>query len=186
MKKIISILLICIITIGLSSCGKSTAELKKEDIHAICELATIKCYYNNVAKIEKEKDNIFQKERKMWIEYEGVASIGIDMSEIKTKIVGKTVTITMPKAKVLSIGINKETLNQKSYVYSSDGIIFKNKITTEEQEEGIKKGQETMQKTIEGNTNLFVQAESRAKELIENYINKLGDIGGVVYTINWK
>ena len=133
-----------------------------------------------------EKDNIFQKERKMWIEYEGVASIGIDMSEIKTKIVGKTVTITMPKAKVLSIGINKETLNQKSYVYSSDGIIFKNKITTEEQEEGIKKGQETMQKTIEGNTNLFVQAESRAKELIENYINKLGDIGGVVYTINWK
>ena len=65
MKRIISILLVLVTILCLSSCGKkSDAELKVEDIHAICELATIKCYYNNVAQIDKKKDNIFQKDRK--------------------------------------------------------------------------------------------------------------------------
>ena len=47
MKRIFSILLILVMAVCLSSCSKkSDAELKVEDIHAICELATIKCYYN--------------------------------------------------------------------------------------------------------------------------------------------
>ena len=80
MKRIFSILLVLVMALSISACGKkSDAELKVEDIHAICELSTIKCYYNNVAQIDKKKDNIFQKDRKMWIEYEGEAVLGIDM-----------------------------------------------------------------------------------------------------------
>lgn len=187
MKRIFSILLILVLALCLSSCSKkSDAELNIEDIHAICELATIKCYYNNVAQIDKKKDNIFQKNRKMWIEYEGEAVLGIDMSKLEIKINGDCVNITMPKAEILSIKPKKETLNDKSYVSSADGFLFKNKITTEDQEAAITKGQTEMENVIKGNTALFTKAENKAKELIENYISKLGKITGKQYSITWK
>ena len=187
MKRIFSILLILVMALCLSSCSKkSDAELKVEDIHAICELATIKCYYNNVAQIDKKKDNIFQKDRKMWIEYEGEAVLGIDMSKLEIKINDDSVDITMPKAEILSIKPKKETLNEKSYVVSADGFLFKNKITTEDQEAAITKGQSKMENAIKNNTALFIKAESKAKELIENYITKLSEIIDKDYTINWK
>lgn len=187
MKRIISILLVLVTILCLSSCGKkSDAELKVEDIHAICELATIKCYYNNVAQIDKKKDNIFQKDRKMWIEYEGEAVLGIDMSKLEIKINDDSVDITMPKAEILSIQPKKETLNEKSYVASADGFLFKNKITTEDQEKAITKGQTEMENAINSNPALFTKAENKAKELIENYITKLSEIIDKDYTINWK
>ena len=187
MKRIFSILLILVIVLSLSSCEKkSNAELKVEDIHAICELATIKCYYNNVAQIEKKKDNIFQKDRKMWIEYEGEAVLGIDMSKLEIQIKNDSVDISMPKAEILSIKPNRKTLNEKSYVASADGFLFKNKISTEDQEKAITKGQTEMEKAINGNSALFAMAENRAKELIENYITKLNEIINKDYTINWK
>ena len=187
MKKILSIIFVFVLMFSLVSCGtKPNKELNVEDIHAICELATIECCYNNVAKIEKKKDNIFQKDRKMWIEYEGVATIGIDMSKLEIKISDDTVNIKMPKAEILSIHPKYETLNEKSYVASSDGLIFKNKITTEDQEEAITKGQSEMESAIKKNSALFVKAENKAKELIENYIVTLSEIIGKEYTINWK
>lgn len=187
MKRIFSILLILVMALCLSSCSKkSDAELKVEDIHAICELATIKCYYNNVAQIDKKKDNIFQKDRKMWIEYEGEAVLGIDMSKLEIKINDDSVDITMPKAEILSIKPKKETLNEKSYVASADGFLFKNKITTEDQEAAITKGQTEMENAINRNSALFTKAENKAKELIENYITKLSEIINKDYTINWK
>ena len=187
MKRIFSVLLALTFIFCLSSCSqKSNAKLEVEDLHAICELATIKCTYNNVAQIDKKKDNIFQKDRKMWIEYEGEATIGIDMSKLEIKISNDTVNIKMPKAEILSIKPVYDTLNEKSYVTSADGIIIKNKITTEDQEAAIIKGQSEMENAIKENTALFTKAENKAKELIENYIIKLSDIIGKEYEINWK
>ncbi len=187
MKRIFSILLVLAFVFCLSSCSKkANAKLEVEDIHAICELATIKCTYNNVAQIDKKKDNIFQKDRKMWIEYEGEVTIGIDMSKLEIKITGDTVNIKMPKAEILSIKPIYNTLNEKSYITSADGIIVKNKITTEEQEAGIIKGQSEMENAVKKNTALFTRAENKARELIENYITKLSDIIGKEYKTNWK
>lgn len=187
MNRIFPILLALLMALSLSACSKkSDAELKVEDIHAICELATIKCYYNNVAKITKEKDNIFQKERKLWIEYEGEAVLGIDMSKLEIKINKDSVDIDMPKAEILSIQPKRETLNDKSYVASADGFLFKNEFTTDDQERAITEGQAKMENAIKENSSLFMQAENKAKELIENYITKLSEIIGKEYTINWK
>ena len=187
MKRIFNVILVFLFMMSLSSCGNnSNAELNVEDIHAICELATIKCYYHNVAQIDKEKDNFLQKNRKMWIEYEGEAVIGIDMSNLEIEISGNIVNITMPKAEILSINPIRETLSEKSYVTSADGLLFKNKITTEDQENAITKGQTEMETSIKDNSTLFTKAENKAKELIENYISNLSDISGKEYQINWK
>jgi len=187
MKRTFSIFLIIVMLLCMTSCdNKKNTDLKVEDLHAICELATVKCYYNNVAHIEKDKDNVFQRERKMWMEYEGEAIIGINMSKLKIKINNNTVTITMPKAEVLSISPNRDTLNDNTYVSSKDGFIFKNKITTEDQEMAISKGQEEMKMAIENNGAIFVKAEDKARELIGSYIETLSKIVGKEYVIKWK
>ena len=184
MKRFVSVALLIVLLVGLCSCSqKEAAPLREEDIRAICELATLECYYNNVAKIEKKADNIFQKNRTMWIEYEGKATIGIKMSDVVINVSGTTVNITMPSAEILSTDY---TFKEDSYVASADGWLWPNKISTEDQQAGVIEGQEAMKDAILNNKGLFLKAEDRAKELIENYITKLGEAVGQEYTINWN
>ena len=149
MKKTIAFIILITFICSFSGCSnQSKAVIKEEDIHAICELATLKCYYNNVAQIDKKKDNIFQKDRKMWIEYEGVATIGVDMSQIKIETSGNTITITMPEAELLSLGVNTDTFGEK-LVVSSDKGWFDSKINSEEQNQAMLKGDEEMEKALQ-------------------------------------
>lgn len=184
MKRLAAIVLLVAIILSLCACTQKKVEpLREEDIRAICELATLECYYNNVAKIDKQADNIFQKDRKMWIEYEGKATIGIKMSSVVIEINGETVSITMPKAEILSTDY---TFNENSYISSADGWLVKNEISTEEQQAAVVAAQEAMKQSILSNDGLFIKAEARAKELIEHYINKLGEATGQEYTIKWN
>ena len=187
MKKWIAACLLGVMLIGLCGCKKDEPPiLQEEDIRAICELATVKSYYNNVAKVTKKADNIFEVDREMWIEYEGEAVIGVDMSKIKISISGQKVKIIMPAAELLDIKPLENTLNKDSYVVSKDKGWIKNKITTEDQQEAVATGQEKMKKAVMENKGLFIQAEDKAKELIENYIKNFGEVTGVEYKIVWQ
>lgn len=178
-----------------SGCQKSDSkavaveeEPSLSQIRSICELATLECYYHNVAKLVKESGSgllhLGEKDRNLWIEYTGVADIGIDMSKVKLEADGENVTITLPNAKLLSCSV--KTIDQDSYVYSDDSWFNKNPITAEDQTAAVNDAQKTMKKTVMKNTALFVQAQERAKTLIENYITQLGDAYGAEYHIIWK
>ena len=43
-----------------------------------------------------------------------------------------------------------------------------------------------MKQTAQENTALLTNAQSRAKDLIENYIKQIGKATGVEYTIHWE
>ncbi|MBR7133906.1 MAG: DUF4230 domain-containing protein [Clostridia bacterium] len=178
------ILMVVLPLLVLCGCGEQkTPDIG--EIRAISELATVECYYNNVGKLGDE-GNFLQRDRKMWIEYEGMATIGIDMSLVSMKISGNEIIITLPEAKLLEIKPVVETLNENSYKISEDGFIIKNKITAEEQEQIIQQGQEKMEKAVKDNKMLFIKAEENAKRLIENYITELGKATGDDYQIKWK
>lgn len=185
MKQIIKFIIILLSASMLCACTPSNSKLNLEDIKAVCELATVKCYYNNVAKIEKEKNSIFQKDREMWLEYEGVAVIGVDISLVTMNIVGNKIEMSMPPAELLEIKPVTETLNDQSYTISNDGLFFKNKITTEDQQQAVMKGQEEMEKSVLENRALFERTEKRAKALVSNYIIELSKISGYDYEIIW-
>ncbi len=188
MKKLLATMMLAVSILTLCACAKeeTVPVLKEEDIRAVCELSTLECYYNNVAKIEKKASNWFQKDRKVWIEYEGIARIGVDMSEMTISVVGNTITMTMPKAKILSIKPNEKKLTEDSYVCSADGWLIKNPITVDDQKMAITKGQEEMTSAVQNNKGLFERAERRAKALIENYIKQMSERIGQEYTITWK
>lgn len=190
MKKILSIVMLLALTVSISACNTNKKTPNLEQVKAICELSTLKCYYNNVAKSEKKKGtgitHMFEADREFWIEYEGCANIGIDMSLVEMVIKNNDIFITLPKAEVVEIGIVDETLNNDSYKISKDSFWNKNKITTEEQQAAVAKAQKKMEETIKENDLIFKNAEKRAKDLIENYIIELGKTSNTTYNIEWK
>ena len=190
-KKILIIVVSIIVIIGIIAIICLPRKINKQpelsQIRAICNLATLKTYYHNVAKLEKSKDWIFQKDRELWIEYTGITTIGIDMSKVEMKVENEKVTVTLPMAKLLSIDIDEDKIDKNSYVYSQDNaLLFKNEITAEEQTEAINQAQMTMKKEVEENPQLLKMAQERAKDLIERYINQLGELSSNTYKIEWN
>lgn len=183
-----------ILSIVLCSCSKKENQPKLEpdivQLQSICQLATLECYYHNVAISVKSKgtgiEHIGEKEREFWIEYTGIARIGIDMSQVSMTVDGENITVTMPDAQLLSIGIDESSLTEDSYVTSQDGFWNKNEITAEDQTAAIADAQEEMRASVEANTALMTNAKERAKKLIENYIMQLGAACGVEYNIIWE
>lgn len=155
-------------------------------IRTICELATLECYYHNVAKSVKEKGSgllhIGEVERIFWIEYSGVAKLGIDMSKVKMEMDGERVEITIPKATLL--GLSDYSFTEDSYISSDDGL-NKNPITAENQTEAVAAANEHIRQLFEKDDTMLLRAQERAKKLIENYINQLSEISGVEYEVDW-
>lgn len=158
-------------------------------IHSICELATTECYYHNVAKSEKKKGSGFahigEVDRNFWMEYIGCAKIGIEASEVTMKMEGTVCTITIPKAKILSMSVDPDSYNEQSYISSQDSW-NSNPITAEDQTKTINEAQDEMRRTIENDSSLLASAQDRAKKLIESYIEQLKKISKTNYTIQWE
>lgn len=124
---------------------------------------------------------IFRTEKSLWLS---------EISEFYTVLPRQTISYLFhgnnTHRLILSIKPLENTLTEDSYISSADGWLIKNKITTEDQQDAINKGQEEMENAVIENQALFRQAEERAKKLIENYINNLGEAVGKGYTIEWK
>lgn len=165
------------------------AQMQSPDIsqiRSICELATLECYYHNVAISTKEKGSglphIGEKEREFWIEYSGVAKLGINISKVSMKMDGKQIVITVPKAELLSL--SDYSFSADSYISEDDGL-NKNPITSENQTEAVKAAQEDIKQKLAKDDAMLIRAQDRAKNLIENYINQLAKISKTSYQIKW-
>lgn len=84
MKKILSVCAAVLMLLPLAACRKQTPS--QDQVRAICELSVMDCYYHNVAKFNKEKVQgilWWQKDRRFWIEYDGIVKLGIDASQVQ-------------------------------------------------------------------------------------------------------
>lgn len=189
MKKIISILLVFMLAFSCMACAKTT-EPKQEivpqasQMKAICELAIMKCYYHNVAKYTKEDAAgilWWKKDRRFWIEYDGIVTMGIDASLVDIEVDNDTVTITIPPAKVLGFEVDETTLNEDSYIVDTKSA----KVKAEHQTEAFKQAQDHMKEEAEKDTLLLANAQQRAQKLLEDYVNNIGNCVGKTYNIKW-
>lgn len=192
MKKLTITLLIFLTVITCVSCGikkESPSETNIDpnitQMRAICELATLKCYYHNVAKYSDTDVSGFlfwKKDRRFWIEYSGIVTMGIDASALDIKISGNTVTITMPEAKILSTKVDESSLTQNSFFIDSNSA----KVDVESTKEAISHAEKEMLDTASKDTSLLATAQQRAQTLLEDYVNNLGNSLGKQYHIEWK
>ena len=181
-------LLVGTVVLCLTGCGKETQTADFSGVTSVCELATLKCYYHNVAKAETEASGIFAKwlktgYKKIWTEYSGIIEYGIDISQVTVSEPDKNgvVTVTMQDAKVLNVDVDEYSLGTP---LTDTG--FLTSVTTEEKTTTLAGAQEAMEQQAKENTEMLSQAKARAKTLIEEYIKNVGESIGEEYTVEWK
>ena len=181
-------LLVGTVVLCLTGCGKETQTADFSGVTSVCELATLKCYYHNVAKAETEASGIFAKwlktgYKKIWTEYSGIIEYGIDISQVTVSEPDKNgvVTVTMPDAQVLNVDVDEDSLGTP---LTDTG--FLTSVTTEEKTTTLAGAQEAMEQQAKENTEMLSQAKVRAKTLIEEYIKNVGESIGEEYTVEWK
>ena len=186
MKRIIAILLMIASLLALCACGDaSTEEPQITQMRTICELATMDCYYHNVAKyFEKDADKgilgFGKKDKKFWVEYSGEVTIGLDATLVALQVSGDQVTITIPPAKVLGAKVYSDSLTTDSYIIDKDSA----DITAEDQTRVFENAQADMLAQASNDHLLLFNAQQRAQMLLEDYVTNIGNAIGVTYQIN--
>ena len=192
MKKIIALAMSLVMCFVLTSCNSGNESSVPEKIpepeitkmRSICELATMECYYHNVAKFYEEKAESFlwfTKDKHFWIEYAGVVTIGIDASLVNVMVEDEKVTITMPPAKVLGCKVDETTLDHRSVIVANGSAA----VTAEDQTAAFKEAQREMQDVASNDIMLLKNAQQRAQKLIEDYVVNLGKMVGKEYYVTW-
>ncbi len=169
--------------------GKNAEISEFAAVDKICELATLKCYYHDVAEYEKQAEGLFKYRpfkygyKKVWIEYDGIVEVGIDVNEVQVSEPDRkgVVSIYIPDAKVLNVSADKDTMSEPLI----DKGIFTT-ITAEDKNKAFADAQATMQKNAESDRSILVQAKNNAKELLEQYIINVGEQMGRKYTVEWR
>lgn len=187
MKKRLWMLIVLLVT--LCACGEK--EQKNLDIEpeisqmkSICELATMDCYYHNVAKYKEDDAEgmwWWKKDKHFWIEYAGVVTVGIDISLVEIEVQEEKVTITMPKAKVMGCKVDENTLTEESFIVAKNSA----NVTAEDQTYAFKEAQASMENAAASDKVLLANAQQRAQKLLEDYVNNIGDLVEKSYTIKW-
>ena len=191
MKRIIAILLMLVSLLSLCASGHAsvppaTEEPQITQMRTICELATMDCYYHNVAKYyEKDAEKgilgLGKKDKKFWVEYSGEVTIGLDATLVALQVSGDQVTITIPPAKVLGAKVYSDALTTDSYIIDKDSA----DITAEDQTRVFENAQADMLAQASNDHLLLFNAQQRAQMLLEDYVTNIGNAIGVTYQINW-
>lgn len=162
--------------------------INESDIQSICEFATLKCYYHDVTEYEKQPDGIFKYlpinhgYKKMFLEYNGIVTVGIDASQVEVNLLDddQTVQIYVPDAKILGVNADKDSM---SAPIEQTGAFTE--ITTQEKSDAFSSAQSEMEKKAAADSTILSQAHSNAKKLIKQYITRIGEQMGHKYVVEW-
>ena len=182
MKKIINCVLAFALLLAMAGCNNKKKEEKKPEqtieiteMREIAELATVDCYFHNVAKSDRELNPEWyefweKKNMRFWVEYEGIVTIGIDVSKLKVEVSeDNVVTITLPEAEVQDVIVSEDSLTADSFYFDPKA----KKPSPEEQTEAFKQAQNEMKNAAEKNQALLANARSNAKENDERLVKGL-------------
>lgn len=187
MQKIVIVIVAVFVMCSCFACGEQeqiTMEPQIADMRAICELATMDCYYHNVAKYNEENAESFlwfTKDKHFWIEYAGIVTLGIDASKVKIEISDNNVIITIPKAQVVGCKVDETTLTEDSFIIDKKSA----DVTAEDQTKAFQEAQHSMKEKAEKDDVLLNQAQQRAQTLLKEYVENIGNAMGIQYEIEW-
>lgn len=167
----------------LGSCKKEVSTINAEEIRSICNMAVMECYYHNRAVTTKDNKIlglISLGESSFWMEYSAKIKVGVDASLIAIDVDGTTVKIKLPKPKNLT---KPNILDDTITTFSSEG--GKTRTTGTERIKAKNDANEKMVAELLANTTLMHNAEERVKKILESYIEQIGKLSGVEYTVKF-
>lgn len=142
-------------------------------LQAINELATMEYIYTDAGRFEEtEKTFIFKSTKSFVAKWDGVIKAGIDIKDVKLSIneENKEISVSMPKANILSHEIKAETAK----VLNEENGVF-NKIEVKDVNQLYAKSKMHMEaRAIENG--ILEKAHDNAKITIENLILTIPDV----------
>lgn len=182
-KLAIFAIAIVIICLGCFFVGKSignsngiekmSAVVLENRLTEINELASVTYSYTNMAEFENSKDFYGMKvpftTKSFILTYDGEIKAGVDMSEAEVSVRGKTVTITLPEAKILSHEMNEDSIE----VFDESTSIF-NPFKVEDYKSFCKDQKEEMEKKAE-EKGLLTEARKKAAKSIKGIFAQVLD-----------
>ena len=158
-----------------------TADLLGQQLRDIQELSTVEYHYTNMGRFENQKDFYGWKvpftTKSFIVAYDGVIKAGVYLSEMKIEVSGKTITVTMPEAKVLSHEMDEESLE----VYDETHNIF-NPIEIEDYTQFTADQKESIEARALDN-GLLTSAAQRAENTVRGLIEALPGMEEYTLTI---
>ena len=158
-----------------------TADLLGQQLRDIQELSTVEYHYTNMGRFENQKDFYGWKvpftTKSFIVAYDGVIKAGVDLSEMRIGVSGKTITVTMPEAKVLSHEMDEESLE----VYDETHNIF-NPIEIEDYTQFTADQKESIEARALDN-GLLTSAAQRAENTVRGLIEALPGMEEYTLTI---
>ncbi len=167
-RVLVSALVVLCVCLGVCSCSKEE-EPDFSGYQEIAELATMDCYYHNVAEINNDGTNylfgINVGYKKALFEYDGMVTLGIDASkvEISAPDANGKVVISIPPARVL--GLPDADESTFSTVYEDTGALTE--IDAKDKSEAYSAAQKSMRESAENDALLMSQARNRAKVILK-------------------
>lgn len=159
-----------------------TADLLGQQLREVSDLVTVEYHYTNMGKFENTLDfygwQVPFTTKSFIVSYDGVIRAGVDLSAAEIRTGGKTVTVVLPAAEILSNEIDEDSLE----VYDETHNIF-NPITisdyngfTADQKQSVE------QKAIDNG--LLTAGRERAEEAVRDLLTMLP--GMEEYTVEVK
>lgn len=126
-----------------------------------------------------------EKERKLFIEYNGTIKIGISLSKVKIKVNDNKINLFIAKV-IGEPNIDKKDFDVKKFIESNDGLIIKKTITADDSSLAFDKAQKEMKEAAMNDEEMLPQAQRRAKILIEEKIIQLNNSNKNNLNISWE
>lgn len=183
---LLAVLLAMVLFFALS--GRDGEKYYSDDfssVDRICELATLRCFYHNVAEYEKEGSGLIRigqhGHKKLWIEYDGIIDVGIDAARVQINPPDDKgiVRVYVPEAMILGISADENSLNSVM-----DTGLF-TRITAQERSEVFSQAQSDMKENARTDASTLTQAHKNAKQLIRQYVINVGLQTGRQFTVEW-
>ena len=99
---------------GQSENTQIDAVVLQNQLTEIRELATVTYAYTNMAQFESSSDFYGVKvpftTKSFILTYDGTIKAGVDLEEVQVEVSGKTITVTLPEAQVLSHEIDEDSI----------------------------------------------------------------------------
>lgn len=171
-----------------TACGKVEEPAlpvpQEGQMKAICQLAVLECEYHNLAKFEQKDASKFlwmTKDKRFWVEYSATTVLGIDVNQVSMELQGDVVNITLPKAQVLDCKVNGDSLSKDSYIVDKASA----PVTAEDEVYAFQEAQASLRQDVEADQNMLNLAQTRAEELLRNYVNSLAKATGTEYQVEF-
>jgi hypothetical protein len=150
---------------GTKTDTKLSAVAVESRLEGVSELASVSYSYTNMAKFENSEEFYGVKlpftTKSFILTYDGVIKAGVDLKDVKVAVAGQTVTVTLPKAKILSHEIEEDSVK----IFDEKTSVF-NPFTVEDFT-AFQSAQKTVMEQKAKERDLLGQAQKKAADSVK-------------------